>query len=148
MINLDKFWSKIDKSGPCWEWTGRLSRTGYGNFDVDQKPTYVHRISFELANGPITNGLHVLHQCDNRKCVNPSHLFLGTQQDNMKDMNAKGRHKFGRHLGTKNPSARLTEQQVLEIRSLKESRHALAAKYQVAVCTIDDIKSRKTWKHI
>lgn len=92
----EQFWAKVDKDGPvhptlntcCWLWTGARSTNGYGTFGTG----YAHRASYELAYGGITNGLWVLHRCDNRPCVNPAHLFLGTHQDNMRDMKEKGRN--------------------------------------------------------
>lgn len=94
-----RFWSKVDRNGPahpelgtrCWVWTASTA-AGYGNFCV-RRPLNVgsHRFSWELSNGPIPEGLWVLHRCDNRRCVNPAHLFLGTAKDNVRDMIAKGR---------------------------------------------------------
>jgi hypothetical protein len=91
---VGRFWSKVDKSGECWVWTAKaLCENGYGRFYVGKKPLRAHRYSWELANGPITDGLFVCHRCDNPPCVNPAHLFLGTHQDNMQDMVAKGRSR-------------------------------------------------------
>lgn len=79
------------KLGPCWNWIGRLSKSGYGEFDANCKTYRAHRISYELFVDKITNGLHVLHDCDNPRCVRPKHLWLGTHQDNMRDRDEKGR---------------------------------------------------------
>jgi hypothetical protein len=94
-----RFWEKVDKPGgadACWLWTGTPDVNGYGKlwwFDHTNKGKFAHRISWELHNGPIPDGLFVLHSCDNPPCVNPKHLFLGTQLDNMRDMVAKGRDR-------------------------------------------------------
>lgn len=92
----DRFWLHVDKSGDCWLWTGATDHNGYGKVDYRtplRRTLGAHRISWMLRYGDIPNGLKVLHKCDNPKCVNPDHLFLGTHQDNMDDMVAKGRQK-------------------------------------------------------
>lgn len=94
MNNSDKarFWSKVDTSGDCWEWTAGCFKRGYGAFSYAGKnPGYAHRFSYELHHGPIPKGGVVMHTCDNRKCVNPAHLNAGTQRDNIHDSIKKGR---------------------------------------------------------
>lgn len=91
-----RFWNKVNKEGPngCWEWVGKIKvgkEGGYGIF----RDMRAHRYSWELFNGLIPDKLIICHKCDNRKCVNPDHLFLGTQFDNMKDMTKKGRRAYG-----------------------------------------------------
>lgn len=92
---VDRFWSKVDKTGECWEWRGAIAKSGYGHINRGRRGEGVircHRLSWELANQrSIPDGLYVLHKCDNPKCVRPDHLFLGTPTDNMRDMAAKGR---------------------------------------------------------
>jgi hypothetical protein len=108
----DRFWKKVDKSGECWIWTGCVDVTGYGVVGVNAYPMKSHRFSWVITNGPVPDGLFVLHKCDNRVCVNPDHLFLGTHQDNMADRDKKGRQIHGE----RHASSKLTELQVADIR--------------------------------
>lgn len=90
----ERFWSKVDRSGDCWMWTASRNASGYGRFGGSNSGgSYLaHRMCWELHNGPIPDGLCVLHRCDNPACVNPAHLWLGTRDDNNKDKTAKGRN--------------------------------------------------------
>ncbi|MCH8067616.1 MAG: HNH endonuclease [Nanoarchaeota archaeon] len=85
------FFSKVDKSKDCWEWQARRSPDGYGEVGLNHKRYLAHRVSYSISNGYIPQGMFVCHKCDNPPCVNPDHLFLGTADDNMKDMVSKGR---------------------------------------------------------
>lgn len=93
---LERFWPKVQKTDCCWEWTGYVMPNGYGTFGrgrAIEGKVYAHRFAYEALVGPIPVGQHVCHRCDNRRCVRPDHLFLGTQRDNMRDMVAKGRKR-------------------------------------------------------
>lgn len=89
---MERFWNKVDKSGDCWLWTASKTHQGYGYFRFDGKMCKAHRMAWLLVNGEIPNEMLVCHSCDNPSCVNPEHLWLGTNQENMDDMNKKGRH--------------------------------------------------------
>lgn len=128
----------------CWLWHGPLVHGGYGHFRVNRSKQYAHRFAYELYCGPIPAGLRVRHKCDNPGCVNPDHLILGTQLDNMADCIARGR--FCR--GEDKPWAKLTEAQVLEIRTLSLPQRAIAALYGVGRSTIRQVLSGQTWAHV
>lgn len=123
----------------CWLWPGPLSH-GYGALHGKR----AHRVVYEAAYGPVPPGLHVLHRCDTPACVRPSHLFLGTQADNIADKVAKGRQAKGEG----NNHAKLTESQVRAIRSSSKSGAALAREYGIAISTACRIKNGTTWKGV
>jgi len=133
----------------CWEYTGNIAVDGYAT--VGRKQERVHRMAYEHANGPIPPGKIVMHRCDNRKCINPSHLRVGTQADNMRDMQRKGR-ALGNNRGESNAGAKLTEDGVRELRRRYReggvTQDELAEEYGVNQATIWAALSRRTWKHI
>lgn len=129
----------------CWFWIGAyIKTTNYGTFRFRNKMNRANRVSYTLFNGEITNGLFVLHKCDNRLCVNPDHLFLGTNKDNMIDMVSKGRQSRGE----KNGMSKLTKEQVHKIRSIEGTNVSIAKIYGVTDVLISQIKKRQIWKHI
>lgn len=136
-----------DQTG-CWNWTASKTQRGYGQFWNGVTMRSSHRVSYELHRGPIAEGMHVLHRCDNPACINPDHLFLGTNADNMADRDAKGRGARGqRYKFTK-----LTPEDVLAIRAAEgtegPARHAIAAKYGISNKYIRKIWDRKSWRYI
>ena len=138
---MEAFWSKANKTEDCWEWTSFLTKDGYGIFRIN-----AHRMAWVLMNGAIPDGMLICHRCDNRSCVNPDHLFLGTPLDNMLDKVAKGRHNPTR--GERSGTAKLTWDQVEEIRRAYrdgERQRDIAARYGVGQPAISVIVNRKRW---
>ena len=140
MTTPERFWMKVAISDPqsCWFWRGaQLGKRAYGSFiESDGRRVAAHRYVYELAIGPIPDGLFVCHSCDERLCVNPRHLFLGTDLDNKRDMWAKGRIPHGdRHW-----NSRLTDEMVAEIRTSTERNCDLALRFGVARATISNAR--------
>lgn len=153
------FWNKVNKNGPvhpdlgtrCWIYTGGIHENRYGRIWNGTRDIIAHRYSYELSYGTIPDGLNVCHHCDVRSCVNPEHLFIGTRADNTHDMDAKGRRGIWHPVGEANPSAKLTESDVLRVRELAKygiRRKLLAKSFDVSLPNIEKIIARKTWKHI
>ena len=149
----------------CWGWAGVHSKSGYGKMSRGRNnPTHAHRYSYEKHIGQIPDGLFVLHKCDNPPCTNPAHLFVGTNRDNMHDAMRKGRNRpppiqrgmdnilvrnpLLRPMGAKHHSAKLTEQQVLEIAKSEEQGSVLAKAFGVSPTLISNIRRRRIWKHL
>jgi len=131
----------------CWLWTAALSHKGYGVLRYVGRWARAHRVSWKILRGPIPNGLHVCHKCDNRLCVNPDHLFLGTNDDNVADMIEKGRHLAGRRFGEQNATAKLTASKVAEIRRSRtiRSSRSLAREFGISHTTILRIWTGQYW---
>lgn len=130
----------------CHWWTGSLNHNGYGQIKANGVNTRAHRVAYRLFVGPIPIGLQILHSCDNRSCVNPDHLFIGTNADNNRDMCKKGRQPKGEGHG----SAKLSESEVKKIRSMygDQSCTELAIIFGVSRPSISKIVNRQVWVHI
>lgn len=145
----ERFLVRVRKGEGCWLWTGSLNN-GYGQFrDANtNRPVLAHRKSWMLFCGEIPAGLGVLHKCDTPRCVRPDHLFLGDQQANIDDMHAKGRANKRALFGESHGMSRATEELVREIRSASGGASAISRRVGLARSTVEDILSRRTWKHI
>ena len=154
----ERFWTKIDKESSnifyngsrCWEWTGALLTKGYGQYRRNGRDISAHRYSYFLNFGEFDTKLNVLHHCDNRKCVNPSHLFLGTNLENVQDRNKKGR-QF-RPVGEANGHSKITEKDVIEIYKMYDSgkykQKEIAQMFGIAECSITFILTGKSWNYL
>lgn len=171
--DLRRFWKKVDKNGPvqphvphlgqCWNWIGTKRGKGYGSFRQSVMLS-AHRVSWILHHGFIETGKHVLHRCDNTECVNPSHLWLGTNSENAQDCSRKGRtnrasgNKNGQRLhpertarGERQGSSKLTDSRVVDIRSkydLGRTARELAYEFGVSKSSIERVLNRSSWRHV
>jgi hypothetical protein len=140
---MKRFWDKVDIRGlnDCWNWQAGMDKRGYGYFSFNKKCEYAHRVSMILNNHNIDD-LCVLHKCDNPKCVNPNHLFIGTYDDNNKDCADKGRAK-------NHHQRKLTKEQVAYVRACNDKTHReLANEFSVGQSTITNIKNYKTYSEL
>lgn len=156
-----RFFSKVKFTKDCWEWTastgrtkstkGRKDRNTYGRFRLDGKLLKAHRISYEFFKGSIPDGKCVCHTCDNPRCVNPAHLWAGTNTENMRDKIEKGRHGGPGNVGEDNPAQKYTEEMVIDMRehfAKGFSMKAISRKFNVPYSTTVCIIRRQRWTHI
>ncbi len=153
--HLNRNGRQVGDLTPCWEWTGKTDKDGYARITVQTpagpRGVRVHRIAYELSNGPIPDGLWVLHRCDNPLCSNPAHLFLGDNATNQQDCIRKGRRGRTGPRGERHPSAKMTEALVREARA----RHAAGARlrdltrdYAVTKGNMWNILHGRAWKDV
>ena len=148
MTKEEYFWSRVDKRSnmECWPWKGaKFVRKGYGALRFNGKTMIASRVAYQLTFGPIPDGMFVLHKCDNPPCCNPDHLWIGTNTDNVKDMDVKGRRRTVARHGEACGASKLKLFQVMEIRSSSKSSRVLAREYGVTKSTILRIRCSKTW---
>lgn len=152
-----RFMQKVEKlsNDECWLYVGGKDKDGYGLFQFAVKKTIrAHRYSYEIYKGNIPDGILVCHSCDNPPCVNPKHLFLGTPKQNVEDCVKKDRRckiRESYNIGASHPRSKITETQVLEMRSLMKdgaSKKDMAKKYGISQSSAFDINCRRSWKHI
>lgn len=142
-----RFWSKVavtQNTCRCWEWQGRRSSYGYGEFKLRGASTQAHRVAVQLAGARLGDESVVMHTCDNPACCNPTHLVVGTHASNVADRVAKGRSAKG----SSNGRSKLTEEQVRAIRADDRMLTEVAKDYGVCVATISHIRQRRIWQHV
>lgn len=138
----DLFWKYVNKTDGCWEWTGYLTEKGYGRLNRNNVVIYAHRYAYELEVELIPDGLFLCHKCDNPACVRPSHMFVGTQADNMMDSARKGRHH----------NQKLTPEIVREIRSLYRpftyGYKRIGKRFGLSHAHVRDVVKGRIWAHV
>jgi hypothetical protein len=140
-----------DQDSGCRVWQRAVNISGYGVLWFDGKPGTAHRAAWIAEHGAIPDGQHVLHRCDNRRCIEPTHLFLGSNADNVADKVAKGRQFRPDYVGSKNNMAKLDEEKVRVIRRLAKqglSNRRIAESFAVSIMTISMIRNHRTWTHV
>lgn len=147
-----RFWSKVNRlsDDECWLWMASVDTRGYGQISCDGVAKRAHRIAWELAHGPILEGVGhhgtvVMHKCDNRLCCNPAHLQLGNHEANMADMREKGRRKQI-NTGQANGRAKLTVEQVRAIRADLRGKRVIALEYGISPAQAQRIRNGQQWR--
>lgn len=148
LTDHERFFGNIEKTDSCWIWKGCVADCGYGVMTIEGKYLYMHRYSYQMHKGNIKNNLQVCHSCDNRKCVNPDHLWLGSFKDNIRDMIEKERNAKGSFNG----SSKLSEDDIIFIRNNyslgTHTQEDLSKLFNVSRPLISMIVRGKIWKHI
>lgn len=143
-----KFLANVVKNeSGCWVWSGRPNSSGYGRFTFNKAADTAHRWAYRLFKGEDPGALYVCHSCDNKMCVNPEHLWLGTLQDNIRDMVKKGRQAKG----ARRHNARLDDvraRAVKELHKIGVPQNEIAAFFGIHKATINDVATGKTWRHV
>lgn len=159
-MNMKRFMDKVHITDGCWEWTGCKQKPHpanprslpYGSFAVNRRAVRAHRVSYQFFNGHIPEGMQCLHRCDNPSCVNPAHLFIGDQAENMRDMGDKGRRVSAPQPGSRNPMARLSTEDVIDIFEAYhlrgELQRVIAARYGIRQHTVQRIAQGGRWAHL
>lgn len=154
---LERFWRYVRKTEGCWEWTGGRfqSSLGYGQFRVGKRKVRAHRFAWQITNGSIPNGMRICHKCDNPTCCNPTHLFMGTDADNIADRGRKGRTKNGSRQfpelwsAERNPAAKVNWAAVHEIRLGRlrgRTLSQLSTQYGISISQVRNIVNNTNWR--
>ncbi len=153
----ERFWAKVDKTETCWNWVAYKNPSGYGNFNkTSSRPSrsvLAHRFAWEITNGDIPTGMVLMHKCDNPACVNPDHLCVGTQAENIQDSVAKGRHRrndtkylpSGKNHHFYKVGMKITRDTAYEIRKAEGSHRKIGDRFHVSHSLVSLIKNNKIW---
>jgi len=150
----ERFWEKVNVTtniDECWEWQAYVHPSGYGNINVNGKMRGAHQVAWELTFGPIPLEMLVCHICDNRKCANPNHLFLGSFQKNIEDRDMKHRGKIPDNRGEKHGMSKLKREDILEIRRMRQegsTQKEIAVRFGIVRQTVSKILLGKAWDSI
>lgn len=153
----ERFWEKVDRrrQNECWHWLGTMNKgTGYGCIrvgsmkDGTRRNVDAHRLSCEMAHGPIPKGMFAAHHCDDRRCVNPAHLYIATPAQNTADMQERNPFKRVCLTGERHPNSKLTLEQVLAIKLSAERPSVLARRYGITMTHVGYLRSGKSWRHV
>lgn len=147
MTLAERFWPNVEKGDGCWNWTGARIPSGYGSIGIQGTQVGAHRVAYELEVGAIPEGMFVCHHCDNKQCVRPDHLYLGTPKKNSEDAVARGRMV----LRERHPNSKLTEAQVREIRSgvaAGQTQTSFAKRFNVSARAVQFVVRGATWRGV
>lgn len=152
-FTIARFLSNVEHlaEAECWEWDGTKNSNGYGRFSFKNRHRLAHRVAYEIFFGDVPNGMNVCHKCDNRRCVNPRHLWLGTQSENLADAAAKGRNFTPDTSAEKNGNTSLDWERVRAIRKLHRDgmkKFHIAQIFNVSPSTVGNITKNQTWKEV